>query len=270
MTNSFKVLYTATTTCDNTWEWRNRQGKQSQGDLFNLWLIISGAGHWETNKESFELKPGDLFVQRLWEPCYGNNPYQDDLVIAWANFVVVDQKGATVPKEKAVEYVPKLFRPLKDRAFIKKLFDRSDFYFEDKNFKKANSWFDLLIDEVFTQDKNKRPSQISENQFSEINLIIHEIKECPWDIKMLKNYANRLHCSENHFTRLLKIVQGQSLRELIKLSKINKAKELLLMTNLQMKQIADQLGYSDIFHFSKQFKEVVKVSPSEFRKQIRK
>ncbi|MBC2596244.1 helix-turn-helix transcriptional regulator [Ruficoccus amylovorans] len=49
--------------------------------------------------------------------------------------------------------------------------------------------------------------------------------------------------------------------------RIDQACSLLEATGLELKEIADQLGYSDAFAFSKQFKQRVGVSPSTFRER---
>lgn len=43
------------------------------------------------------------------------------------------------------------------------------------------------------------------------------------------------------------------------------AKQLLLDTDLSVKEIGEQVGYSDPFHFSKAFKQLVGVSPAQYR-----
>jgi AraC-like DNA-binding protein len=48
--------------------------------------------------------------------------------------------------------------------------------------------------------------------------------------------------------------------------KIQHASQLLSETDLKIKDISDKLGYTDQFSFSKQFKEVTKVCPSQVRK----
>lgn len=48
--------------------------------------------------------------------------------------------------------------------------------------------------------------------------------------------------------------------------RVNRAKALLLRSDLPLEKLAVQLGYSDCFTFSKQFKQHTGVSPSVFRK----
>lgn len=47
-----------------------------------------------------------------------------------------------------------------------------------------------------------------------------------------------------------------------------KAKNLLGMKNVSLKDISDTLGFCDRFYFSRRFKERYKKTPSQYRKEI--
>jgi AraC-like DNA-binding protein len=51
---------------------------------------------------------------------------------------------------------------------------------------------------------------------------------------------------------------------------IRRACGRLLETDDPLYQIAADLGFHDPFHFSRRFKQVVGLSPSDFRRQIRR
>ncbi|MDO1449233.1 helix-turn-helix domain-containing protein [Rhodocytophaga aerolata] len=51
------------------------------------------------------------------------------------------------------------------------------------------------------------------------------------------------------------------------LQKIERAKELLSYHELSLGEIARKLGYSNIAHFSNQFKRIVGTSPTQYRKE---
>ncbi|MCA0753514.1 AraC family transcriptional regulator [Paenibacillus sp. N4] len=72
----------------------------------------------------------------------------------------------------------------------------------------------------------------------------------------------------NYLIRLFKQQIGLPPIQYITVKKITKAKELLISTRGSVGEIAEQLGFSDLFYFSKQFKKNVGMNPTEFRKQM--
>ncbi|HKM23649.1 MAG TPA: helix-turn-helix domain-containing protein, partial [Erysipelothrix sp.] len=48
--------------------------------------------------------------------------------------------------------------------------------------------------------------------------------------------------------------------------RINKAQELLDETQDSLKEIAHQVGYSNYSHFSKLFKKITHISPTEYKR----
>jgi AraC family transcriptional regulator len=70
-----------------------------------------------------------------------------------------------------------------------------------------------------------------------------------------------------HFlSNLFSTVEGVTIEKYIILQRIEKAKELLMYDELNIVQIAEQLGYSSVQHLSQQFKKVTGLSPSHFKK----
>jgi AraC family transcriptional regulator len=71
--------------------------------------------------------------------------------------------------------------------------------------------------------------------------------------------------SRSHCTRIFTQVFGSSPRQYYTNLKVKKAKELLLLTNKGVDEISSELGFSSVFHFSRQFKRWTSKSPSEYR-----
>jgi transcriptional regulator GlxA family with amidase domain len=73
--------------------------------------------------------------------------------------------------------------------------------------------------------------------------------------------------SESRYFELFKIATGTSPLNWLIRARMNRAGELLQASDLQIKQIAGQVGYEDPFYFSRLFKTVHGVSPSQYRLQ---
>jgi transcriptional regulator GlxA family with amidase domain len=85
----------------------------------------------------------------------------------------------------------------------------------------------------------------------------------PVTINKLASYSG---FSESHFSLLFKKKTGQTPLNFAINLKIQKACHLLEFSGLKVGEIAIQLGYDDIFYFSRVFTRVMEISPAKFKK----
>lgn len=69
---------------------------------------------------------------------------------------------------------------------------------------------------------------------------------------------------ENYFSSFFKGAMGCTPRHYINLQKINKAKDLLLFSNCNVTEAAEQLGFSCVHYFSRVFHQLTGITPSEY------
>lgn len=85
------------------------------------------------------------------------------------------------------------------------------------------------------------------------------------DIK-LDEYYDSLPFSKYYIARLFKTCMGVTPMNYIISKRIDSARELLINSNKKIKDICNEVGYKDIYYFTKVFKKEIGVSPSEYRK----
>ncbi len=92
-----------------------------------------------------------------------------------------------------------------------------------------------------------------------------------------ENYRNKISTadlakiffiSENHFCRLFKKTVGISAIDYINEYRVSKAEILLRTTDLAITQIASAVGFEDANYFSRVFKRIKQLSPSQYRKEL--
>src|SRR5690606_1418426 len=83
----------------------------------------------------------------------------------------------------------------------------------------------------------------------------------------LTDVAGVVHLSPNYFSNLFKKEKGESFVNYVTGVRMDKAKILLSNTNMKISEIAESIGYDDPNYFTTVFKQLVKCSPREFRKQ---
>jgi AraC-like DNA-binding protein len=81
----------------------------------------------------------------------------------------------------------------------------------------------------------------------------------------LQAFADEASISVSHYSALFRQKTHNSPINYFIFLKIQNACQLLENTKLSVKQIGNELGYSDPFHFSRTFTKVVGVSPRAYR-----
>lgn len=82
----------------------------------------------------------------------------------------------------------------------------------------------------------------------------------------LETYASTLGIGRTTFYSKLKSIVGCSPNEYVRLLRLKKAAELLLVTDINISEISFQVGINDPYYFSKCFKNSFGLSPSQYRK----
>ncbi|MCI8615731.1 MAG: AraC family transcriptional regulator [Lachnospiraceae bacterium] len=96
---------------------------------------------------------------------------------------------------------------------------------------------------------------------------------------ILSNYCNPIKVTDvadyvcinrSYLYTLFKNAMGISPQQFLTTFRISKAQELLELTSLPIESIALSCGYSDPLVFAKSFKQIKKMSPSAYRKEMQK
>lgn len=80
----------------------------------------------------------------------------------------------------------------------------------------------------------------------------------------LTELSELVQLSSTYLSRVFKETTGYSVIEFFNKMKIDKAKELIIDGNKKVKEVAQALGFTDEFYFSRIFKRIVGISPSEY------
>ncbi|MBC3796889.1 AraC family transcriptional regulator [Acetobacterium tundrae] len=80
----------------------------------------------------------------------------------------------------------------------------------------------------------------------------------------LNELAELVQLSSTYLSRTFKVTTGYSVIEYFNKIKIDKAKELISEGDKKIKEVAEILGFTDEFYFSRVFKRIEGISPIEF------
>ncbi len=120
----------------------------------------------------------------------------------------------------------------------------------------------LLGFELIDKEKDQLVDQI---RSIIINTIHHD------DLPTLNiNYSDllaaRLHKDYSYLSRLFSTHENRTIEKFVIQQKVERVKELLQYAELNINEIALKMGYSSSAHLSTQFKNVVGISPTAFKK----
>ena len=83
----------------------------------------------------------------------------------------------------------------------------------------------------------------------------------------VEDMARNLNLNRSYFSKIFKKATQKSPQSFLIQYRIHKSCELLLSTNMTVSEIAPLVGYSNQFHFARSFKNVMGISPHEYRKR---
>jgi YesN/AraC family two-component response regulator len=95
---------------------------------------------------------------------------------------------------------------------------------------------------------------------------VHYNSEIP-DVNFSVYLSNALDHDYNYLSNIFSQIQGCTIQQYMIRHRIERAKRLLIEEDISVKEIAYKLHYNSIAHLSNQFKRVVGVTPSQYKKQ---
>lgn len=128
--------------------------------------------------------------------------------------------------------------------------------------------FTIIEHEKKKLDKSRVELQKSQNiAFGNFLNILEENFQKPLSVDF---YADKLFMSTRNLNLICQEILEQSVSEIIDTRKLIEAKNLLISTDKNITEIANDLGYNENSYFSNVFKKKSGQSPTEFRNEMKK
>lgn len=132
-------------------------------------------------------------------------------------------------------------------------------YNEHKSLK--NNHTEYSICDLYREDQNNCKNILLKS--------IDYIKNNYYKDITLDKVANKFNLSPYYFSRTFKEFVGVNYSEYITEIRIEKAKQMLKDHDLSIKEICFKVGYNDPNYFSRVFKKVEKISPTEYKSNVK-
>lgn len=246
--------------------------RERGADEYILIYCLEGHGWIELDQEKHELIPNSYFIIPRHTPHRYGAKEEDPWSIYWVHFT----------GDKATHF----FKKYELRDIAKKKPAAIQISFEERRINYFNGMISLLesgysneiIEYVNISLWQLLASFVYNGFFSEVRHQNNVTDIVDTAIKYMKDnldssisveeLANHLNYSNSYLYSLFKEETGYSPIYYFNHLKIQKACQYLSFTHMSIKEISYKLGFNDPFYFSRLFKKLMELSPSEYRKKL--
>lgn len=170
-------------------------------------------------------------------------------------------------KMACLELLTRIFKELYSLTDIDPTFWNEGFsiYSKLQNAKTSSIAFELINNFSITAAKQFSKTRINFKQLC-VERTKEMVKKGYYDTSLsVSEIANQLNISTGYLSTVFKKETGESISKFISKTRIEKAMELLRVTNKMTYEIAEETGFDNSHYFSYAFKKVCGISPTEFR-----
>ena len=278
----FSLLHIDYVKLNHKWDFNN-----VISPYFRLYYIDEGNGTISNHSDSITLEPGYLYLIPSFTICNLNcEEYLSQYFIQFfeesPDGISLFNQNRSILKLAATEIDIKLIKQMLqhnpgrgiNRSNNPKEYEKEAFYKEYRSLndtmkthlKFENQGILLLLISRFLNDKNFKqnapqttPSKILDTM-SHIQLHLHQNLS-------VTELAQRVNQNQDYFSKQFLLHTGQRPLNYIHEKKIERAQYLIATTNKTFLEIAIDTGFSNLPHFSKIFKQIVSLTPGEYRSQ---
>lgn len=158
-------------------------------------------------------------------------------------------------------------------AFLNKSFFEAELMIHIQRLQNRQQRMQQWIEQLPKEDKRVEIAFLQEQVFLQENTFLQAINTYLEDHKYesftIKELAFSCHLGERQFGRKLKFITGFNPSKYIRFYKSFKAKEILITNELQIKEIAYQVGFQNVAVFNKAFKEFYDTTPTDLREILK-
>lgn len=202
------------------------------------WIPLLESG----KREEFSRRLEELLQELSGRERVGRNELQEIYSGLWYSFTAAARRNA----------MPEMMRIMSRQ-------DRRD----SRSVRELAGWCRQIRDEYFREfEKNEKKNSTVAEKVE--RYVMEHISE---DFKR-EDIANALYFNPSYLSHIFKQEKGISLNRFINQLRIQEAKRLFDTTNLPVGNVAMDTGYYNFSYFSKQFKEMYHVTPSEYKKMV--
>ncbi len=224
--------------CEPGWSWHSKPLTEHL-----LWCVLGGVGSMTIGADTVPLEPGVCFVFRPGDAPIGTHDPRRRLLVFGMHFIA---------------HIDPIRCRVSDQALLHGLARRADRLHRRGDVDGATTCLEFILDLLHDDAAHPPPSGVD----SVIDELAEAIRRDPrrrWSVPEL---AARAALSKAQFTRRFTALTGLPPAKYLIQARMSRARQLLAETGMSVTQVSAALGYTDVAHFSRQYKQYIGVPPS--------
>jgi AraC-like DNA-binding protein len=237
------------------WEWQ-----REPTDHFNLWLALEGQGILECDGRSWPFAAGTMF---LFPPGMRATGHQTGGIrmINFTAHIRTDTTGAGIMAPFLRQDGPVQLRHFIWASHLCRYLSEAFFLRPTEGRDLVLSGLELLLQSL-VYEKAQSPIDPADTVLIQI---VERIRRNPAAAYSVAEMAASARLSAAQFTRRFKAVTRLTPNRFLIEERLGRAESYLRETDMSVQEIANRLGYRDVYFFSRQFRRFRGVSPTAVR-----
>lgn len=239
--------------CEPAWRWNPPVLKD-----FDFWSVLGGRGTLRIRDQCFRLQAGSAFLLRPGDRVEGEHDPRRPLRVVAFHFLPCK----AFPLD--IDTLPR-HRELGDLAAL-------EFYAREAarpNHRSGNAGeLRAGLAALALLTLLDSPDQSPESRDARLHRAAEFARSAPGQVASIAALAQRFGMDPAYFSRSFKQLHGETPIAFWNRARTDRAATLLRETRLTLDEVADTLGYCNVYHFSKQFKAHYGRPPGVWREKI--
>lgn len=245
--------------CEPGWNW-----EPGPLDDFDLWYAASGTGEMIINEVKYPISKGTCFLVRPGDIPKATQNLDDRLLVIFIHFNLVSNH---CDSNYLIEFPPchtKLTDPFYVEGLLNRILEIQELQDEWRDMECDSLMKQLCIQLYRSQHDILQAGEVSQKQKQLIRRVTEHIRQEIGKRIEHQQLADMVQLSPQYLSKLFKKCIGISMKEYITQERTKRAMYLLSETSMNVSQVAEALGYANVYLFSKQFKQHFGEPPSRF------
>jgi AraC-like DNA-binding protein len=237
----------------------------------SFWLIVKGKGIFTINGTQYPAEPGKLFfytpgmtVERTTDP---EHPFEYYYLRFHYTESYEEKEQWIFHEEPQVPFPLQGMYTVQNTPQLIYLLEQLDTLWKRRGHITAMRRRLILQEFFLTLVLDFRAQKITGDTTATIELTQDYMVGHYQEPITLEGLAQMAGLSVSHYSRLFKKIIGYSPIDYLTHLRVDRAKELLSLSDYRLKSIAGSVGYTDEFYFSRIFKKVTGYSPRDYAKK---